>query len=418
MNIRSRLMASVVLSLLVSTAIAGVAFFILRSMKAELERSRVYDEIITKANAFNVLLATLKDEANPSDLHQMRNVQASLAGLLDDMSSMDAPERSLVEQIRKQNQELGLLLDQIPAPGAGGRTNLDKERKDILGSQLWMKVRYISDDTFLLRDTSRSRLVSAQAKAGITVFSLLVMLIFSNTLISVLSGRSVVSAEKALREQREWLKVTLTSIGDAVLATDSRGKVTFLNPAAAALTGWENDEASGQRVENVFRIINERSREPADNIIDRVLKEGRTVGLANHTALLTPDGREISIEDSAAPIRDGGGEILGVVLVFHDVTERRRVQEALRVSEERLRLAFRGAACGAWELDLATGKSWWSPELFELWGVEPGTPREPGRYFGTDRRPGPGVGPQETGRRRCRGAGLPVRIPDSQCASR
>lgn len=146
------------------------------------------------------------------------------------------------------------------------------------------------------------------------------------------------SRETIVRNQREWLTVTLNSIGDGVLTTDTEGKITFLNPVVAALTGWGPEEATGQPVGSVFRIINEKTRLPAEDVVERVLHEGCTVALANHTALVTPDGREIPIEDSAAPIRDDEGKVSGVVLVFHDVTERRRVRDALHDSEERLRL--------------------------------------------------------------------------------
>ena len=137
-------------------------------------------------------------------------------------------------------------------------------------------------------------------------------------------------ANESLRQQREWLRVTLASIGDAVLVTDAAGRVTFVNPAAASLTGWGETEALGQPVQNVFRVINEQTREPADDVIRRVLDEGRTVALANHTDLVARDGREIPVEDSAAPIRDARGCVTGAVLVFHDVTRQRRDRELVR----------------------------------------------------------------------------------------
>ena len=143
-------------------------------------------------------------------------------------------------------------------------------------------------------------------------------------------------AQEQLRQQREWLRVTLASIGDAVLATDTAGRITFLNPVAAGLTGWPEEQALGQPVQHVFRIINEQTRQSAEDIVGRVLREGRVVSLANQTALVTRDGREIPIEDSAAPIRDAAGQVAGAVLVFHDVTKARRAQQALRDSESRL----------------------------------------------------------------------------------
>ena len=146
--------------------------------------------------------------------------------------------------------------------------------------------------------------------------------------------------EAELHRQREWLQVTLTSIGDAVMTTDASGRITFLNPIAQALTGWQADAAVGQPIQSVFRIINEQSREPGEDIVQRVLQEGSVVTLANNTAIITREGQIIPIEDSAAPIKDNEGNISGVVLVFHDVTGKRRAQEALRESEKRYRNLF------------------------------------------------------------------------------
>jgi PAS domain S-box-containing protein len=140
-------------------------------------------------------------------------------------------------------------------------------------------------------------------------------------------------AQREERRQREQLHVTLRSIGDAVIVTDRSGGVTFLNPVAVALTGWEPEDAAGQPLERVFHIVNEETRQPVENPVSKVLREGVVVGLANHTVLIARDGREFPIDDSGAPIRDEDGTIAGVVLVFRDATEARRAIEA------RLRLA-------------------------------------------------------------------------------
>jgi len=178
-------------------------------------------------------------------------------------------------------------------------------------------------------------------------------------------------AEEQLRHQREWLRVTLTSIGDAVLATGNDGRITFLNPVAAGLTGWSEEEALGQPIQDVFRIINEQSREPAEDIAGRVLREGLVASLANHVALVTRDGREVPIEDSAAPIRNAGGGVDGVVVVFHEVTQKRRAQEALRAERERLRVALDASNSGIWEWDLRTNENFWSEEMWKIYGLEP-----------------------------------------------
>ena len=144
------------------------------------------------------------------------------------------------------------------------------------------------------------------------------------------------ATDRQLRQQREWLRVTLTSIGDAVIASDAGGRVTFINPVAAALTGWNSVEAVGQPIQCVFRIVNEQTGEPLEEPIARVLREGRTVELANHASVVTKDGRRVPIEDSAAPILDAAGQVIGAVLVFHDVTEKRRAEEQLRRSHDEL----------------------------------------------------------------------------------
>ncbi len=153
-----------------------------------------------------------------------------------------------------------------------------------------------------------------------------------------------------LRAREEWFRVTLTSIGDAVIATDKEGVVTFLNPVAENLIGINAAQAVGRKILEIFPIINEQTQNPAENPVQTVLDVGHVVGLANHTALQRKDGTEIPIEDSAAPIRDAHGELLGVVLVFRDVSSERKVQEAMRRTE-RLASASRLSATIAHEIN-------------------------------------------------------------------
>ncbi len=129
---------------------------------------------------------------------------------------------------------------------------------------------------------------------------------------------------------RDLLHTTLTSIGDAVISTDAAGKVTFMNGVAQKLTGWTQAEAEGRPLQNVLTIVNEETRQPVENPAEKALREGLIVGLANHTVLISRDGGERPIDDSAAPIRNSQGVVIGVVLVFRDVTERRRSEEQLR----------------------------------------------------------------------------------------
>jgi PAS domain S-box-containing protein len=142
-------------------------------------------------------------------------------------------------------------------------------------------------------------------------------------------------AEEALGREREWLRITLTSIGDAVIATDVNGVVTFLNPVAESLVGWSRQDAEGQQLDQVFKIVNEDTRLAVENPAFRAIKDGRVVGAANHAILIARNGTEIPIDDSGAPISNADGETIGVILVFRDVTERKKA-EALQVEQSRL----------------------------------------------------------------------------------
>jgi PAS domain S-box-containing protein len=135
-------------------------------------------------------------------------------------------------------------------------------------------------------------------------------------------------AERELAVERERLRITLASIGDAVISTDDAGRVTYLNRVAEALTGWTQAEAAGRPLPDVFHIVNEYTRQQAQNPALQALRVGVVVGMANHTVLIARDGTERPIDDSAAPMLDESGAPVGVVLVFRDVTERRRAEEA------------------------------------------------------------------------------------------
>jgi two-component system cell cycle sensor histidine kinase/response regulator CckA len=183
-------------------------------------------------------------------------------------------------------------------------------------------------------------------------------------------------AEEELRRSREWLRVTLSSIGDAVLAADTAGKITFVNPVAVALTGWTETECLGQPIERVFNVINEDTRQPATDAAAEALRTRCPVALANHTALMARDGRQIPIEDSAAPILDGAGNVAGVVIVFHDVSGQRRAQAALAAAQaeavnerNRLRAVMEALPVGVALFDLQGGYLESNPGYDKVWGA-------------------------------------------------
>jgi PAS domain S-box-containing protein len=152
-----------------------------------------------------------------------------------------------------------------------------------------------------------------------------------------------------LFQSEQRLRTTLDSIGDGVITCDAAGRIQMMNPVARALTGWSQTEADGQPLENVFHIVNEMSRQTLETPVAKVKRLDRIVGMANHTILIRKDGTELNISDSGAPIRNKNGEVIGIVLVFRDITMERKTQDAL-MANEKLAVAGRLAATIAHEI--------------------------------------------------------------------
>ncbi len=159
------------------------------------------------------------------------------------------------------------------------------------------------------------------------------LFLFFGLFIALLSQSMRRNAERAeatavaLNESRKRFSITLKSIGDAVISSDKDGRVSFINPVAESVTGWDRKDALGKPIAEVFKIINEHTREPIENPVTRVLREGKAGGLADQAILLARDGREVPIDDSSAPLIDDDGKLIGAVLVFRDITERRRAEQ-------------------------------------------------------------------------------------------
>ena len=180
--------------------------------------------------------------------------------------------------------------------------------------------------------------------------------------------------ETALQESEQRWAITLASIGDAVIATDVTGRITFMNAVAEELTGWTLSDAAARSVPEVFNIINEQTRREVESPVAKVLREGMVVGLANHTILVKRDGTEVPIDDSGAPIRGADGETLGVVLVFRDITERKQTEDLLRKSRIDLERSQEVGQLGSWRLDVKHNVLTWSDENYRIFGVQKGTP--------------------------------------------
>ncbi len=178
-------------------------------------------------------------------------------------------------------------------------------------------------------------------------------------------------AEKVAMENEQKLRITLDSIGDAVIATDLQAQITLMNPEAERLCGCSLDQAKGMNLADVFRIVNALTGEKVENPIKKALQTGKVVGLANHTMLISKDGNEYQIADSASPIRDEQGNTSGAVLVFRDVTEEYMMREKLRQNEERLNFAMMVKNDGMWDWNLITNKSFFDHRYYTMAGYAP-----------------------------------------------
>ncbi|MBY0463498.1 MAG: EAL domain-containing protein, partial [Burkholderiales bacterium] len=187
--------------------------------------------------------------------------------------------------------------------------------------------------------------------------------------------------EAALTDSQESLAITLNSIGDGVIATDTQGHITRMNPTAERLTGWPLAEAMGKPLSDVFALLHTRTHLPVPNPVQRVIERNDVVSMDTHTTLLARNQRTYQIADSAAPIRDGTGQIVGVVLVFSDVTERYRAEAAVQHIRAMMERTEATAHLASFQWDAQTDVVTWSPEMFHIFGLDPalGTPNLEGQ---------------------------------------
>lgn len=216
---------------------------------------------------------------------------------------------------------------------------------------------------------------------SILVFGLLA--VFGALLLGFTFARNILRNERRLRESEEELSVTLQSIGDGVLATDTTGRIIRMNRVAESMTGWTEADAQGKPIIEVLRIVNATTREPAFNPVQRVLQTGRVLGLANHTVLISRDGTEYQIADSAAPIHGDADVIRGVVLVFRDVTEEYAAIENIRRSEAFTRLVMDNLPIGIAinRVDPTVDFSYMNDEFLRCYRVSREQLSEPGRFW-------------------------------------
>ena len=317
----------VVMVIVVIGSVIITYWFGLRVVAAR-DRAAPHRNVIAEADN---LLSTLKDAETgqrgfiiTGDEQYLAPYKAALAGFPKEMSKLRnsktfiSPDK-LNEIERLSGAKLDELERTIAARRADGfdtavaivRTNQGKETMDLLRDRIG-RLRD-EQEADLLADTklaNQATYVRTTAMIA-TAFLNLLFLFWAYQRITLAFGQRQKALEE-IQRQKELLQVTLSSIGDGVIVTDSGGRITFMNKVAEELTGWEFAKANLEPVFEVFKIVNEFSREPVENPVEEVMKHGVIVGLANHTLLIRKDGSEVSIDDSGAPIREADGTVRGV----------------------------------------------------------------------------------------------------------
>jgi PAS domain S-box-containing protein len=269
-----------------------------------------------------------------------RSAAAAIPGLLDEMTRGAGGDAELVDDARKLRQYTDGKLTELESTisirrDQGFEAALDLVRSD-QGKDAMDSIRAVGahmvDREFGMLKERRSAITDSAFRTFWLTAGGLGVLLFSIVFLQRAVDTGIRARETLVRDlfqAKQKLEITLMSIGDAVISSDERGRITLMNSIAEGLTGWTRREAEGQPVEKIFRIVNEETRVPLENPVDKVLRTGVIEGLANHTVLISQQGVEVPIDDSGSPIRDQGNRMLGVILVFRDVSKRREQERQI-----------------------------------------------------------------------------------------
>lgn len=297
----------------------------------------------------------------------------------------DGDEVLLLNELRFEKNaalELRLPLSQAEIPAAAavsGRGEI-KTGRDYRGKEVMAVVRSIPDSPWLLVakiDTAElnaplhSMLYGSIEFGGALLMAMIAIIAFIWQRRTKNHFRQLYQLEKLREESEEQHRITLQSIGDAVITTSTAGKITMMNKVAERLTGWRFSDASQKPVDEVFHIICEDTGERIESPIDRVLAEEKVVGLGNHTLLISKQGRRIPIADSASPIWNDSGVLYGVVLVFRDQSEEKALIGKLKASNELLASTQEVAKVGGWEIDVPSMQLSWTAETYKIHQLDP-----------------------------------------------
>ncbi len=357
------------LVIMVMAAIVGWELQQLRTALTWVDRAdRVISEMrltlrsmVDEETGLRGYLLTRRDEFLQPYNNAIPRVETQLASL-SDLTADNSPQQQRLQQIRSSYDQWmmysqRMLSDQSALTASSFESNME-------GKKLMDQIRNQFEETIRAEYQLRDERVRKSADLDkLFLGSLIALTVVLGSSLAFFTRRQLLGLSHAydqmladsrrktvqVEEQREWVSTTLRSIGDAVIATDSEGKVSLMNAVACQLTGWTEEEARGKDLQDVFKIVNQETREAVENPVSKVRRMNKVVGLANHTVLISKNGTEYNIDDSGSPIRNSDGELVGIVLVFRDITREYQMQRTLRTTEK-LALAGRLSATIAHEI--------------------------------------------------------------------
>ena len=354
--------------------VAGALYLQIRSANATVDLIQDSDARISQATLVSKLIVDeesgLRGYETTGDAQFLQpfteaesHVQKEIQNL-DAMAGTDADMKHDLTDLHDEHQTWhdGFAVPVIAQVRGGGKT--DDVALNLHGKVLMDAVRHDLNDIIHKAEDNRARRIAQwHQQVHIMLLVLLFLALGMGILIGLFTRNRLHTVSVAYRtsleilgyraeelfQSEQRLRTTLDSIGDGVITCDAAGRIQMMNPVARELTGWSQSEADGQPLEKVFHIVNETSRKTVETPVSKVKRLDRVVGVANHTVLVRKDGMELNIADSGAPIRDKNGEIIGIVLVFRDITMERKTQDAL-IANEKLAVAGRLAATIAHEI--------------------------------------------------------------------
>ena len=383
MRAQTKIWTSIAASLAVSAVIAYFAFSLVREMSRDFARYQRYGEIINEAFALNILIDdALKDEPNARKMQQIFQVRETLSKSLESISPSNSREESLIRQIRRNTLELGPLIDQLFEPTEGASGSIDSERRNLLASQLWVKVRFITDDVNRLMETIGPRIAAAQTKTGFIVLILIGVAILTKTIIYFFSSRSIVRAQEELQEsqrQAALLSDLIESSSQPFGTGFPDGRMGIYNSAFPRLLGYSKEEFVALNWGTDLTPPEWLEKEAA--VLEELHRTGQPVHYEKEYR--RKDGTRVPVELLVHLRRDEHGEPSYYYAFITDITERKRAEAALRESREDLNRAQAVAQTGSWRLNVRRNELTWSDENHRIFGIPPGTPMTYETFLGT-----------------------------------